>query len=90
MKGTPMGESTPQVFPGVTAAQFATLAAKAKAAGIDLSSNSGTATKFGVEIAWEYAPENQKLTLRCLRTPFFVKSEEVNAKIQALVKESLV
>ena len=84
-----MGHSATQVFSGISPAQFATLQVKAKAAGIDLGSNSGTASKFGVEVSWNYSPESQQLTLQCLSTPFFVKPEEVNAKIQALVKESL-
>jgi hypothetical protein len=84
-----MGHSAPQVFSGISPEQYAKLTVKAKAAGIDLGGNSGTATKFGVEMFWNYAPEAQELTLQCLRTPFFVKPEEVYAKLQALVKESL-
>jgi hypothetical protein len=84
-----MGHSAPQVFSGISPEQFAKLTVKAQAAGIDLSSNSGTATKFGVEMSWNYSPEAQQLTLQCMRTPFFVKPEEVYAKLQAMVKESL-
>ena len=84
-----MGQSEAQVFSGITPEHYARLTAKAREAGIDLNGNSGTASKFGVEVAWHYAPDVQQLSLHCLRTPFFVKPEEVNAKIQALVKESL-
>ena len=84
-----MGQSEAQVFKSITPEQYAKLTAKAQAAGIDLSGNSGTASKFGVEVAWNYQPETQELTLHCLRAPFFVKPEEVHAKLQALVKESL-
>ncbi len=84
-----MAQGEPQVFSGITPAQFSTLTAKAHAAGIQLNGNSGSASKYGVEIAWNYAPESQQLTLHCLHTPFFVKPEDVNTKIQALVKESL-
>ena len=84
-----MAQSVPQVFQEITPEQFTKLIEKAKAAGIDLAGNSGTASKFGVEIAWNYAPQRQELTLHCLHTPFFVKPEEVNAKIEALVKESV-
>lgn len=84
-----MSQIPPQVFSGITPEQFSTLTAKAQAGGIALSGNSGTAAKFGVEIAWNYSPETQELTLHCLRTPFFVKPEEVQAKIQALVKDAL-
>jgi hypothetical protein len=84
-----MEPSAPLVFRQFTPAQFARLIAKAQAAGIALSGNSGTASKFGLEVSWDYAPDKQKLTLQCLRTPSFVSADEVNAKLQALVKESL-
>jgi hypothetical protein len=42
-----------------------------------------------VELAWHYDPAARELTFQCLRTPFFLKPEDVNAKIDALVKESL-
>ena len=83
-----MGQNEAQIFSGITPERYAKLIAKAKAAGFDLSGNKGTASTFGVEVAWEYAPERQELTLQCLKTPFFVNPEEVNAKIQSLVKES--
>jgi hypothetical protein len=84
-----MAHSSPQVFSGITTEQFAKLTAKAQAAGIDLNGNSGKASKFGVEVAWNYAPETKELTLQCLSTPFFVKPADVDAKIKALVTESL-
>ena len=84
-----MAHSSPQVFSGVTTEQFAKLTAKAQAAGIDLHGNSGKASKFGVDVAWNYAPETKELTLHCLSTPFFVKPADVDAKIKALVTESL-
>jgi hypothetical protein len=83
-----MTASAAQLFEGITPEQYARLVAKAKAAGIELSGNTGTASKYGVEVAWNYALETQELTLQCLKTPFFVSAADVNAKIQALVKES--
>jgi hypothetical protein len=84
-----MAKSEPQVFSGITPENYATLIQKAQAAGLDLTGNSGTATKFGVEVSWNYSAEAQQLTIQCLGTPFFVKPEQVNAKIQALVEETL-
>lgn len=83
-----MGESAPQVFSGVTPAQYERLVEKAKAAGIELSGNRGTASKFGVEVTWTYVPETQQLTLQTLKAPFFMKPADVDAKIQTMVKES--
>jgi hypothetical protein len=85
----PMAQCAPQVFAGITPEQYAVLTAKAKAAGIDLSGNNGTASKFGVEVTWSYAPDKQELTLQCLKAPFFVSGEDVDAKFRALVKETL-
>ncbi len=84
-----MSASAAQRFEGITPAQYSRLVAKAKAAGIELNGNSGTASKYGVEVAWNYAPETQELTLQCLKTPFFVSSADVDSKIQTLVKESV-
>lgn len=84
-----MSKSAPRVFSDIAPEQFATLCEKAKAAGIDLGGNTGTASKFGVEVSWTYSPERRELVLQCLRTPFFVKADDVNAKLQSVVKESL-
>ena len=51
--------------------------------------HTGTASKFGVDVAWNYVPGTQELTFQCLSTPFFVKPQDVYAKIQALVKETV-
>jgi hypothetical protein len=84
-----MGNSAPQVFQGVTPEQYARLVEKAKGAGIDLAGPSGTASKFGVEVSWNYAAETQELTLHCLKAPFFMSTSDIDTKIQTLVKQSL-
>jgi len=84
-----MAPSAPQVFNGVTPDQFTRLVEKAKAAGIDITGNTGTASKFGVEITWNYAPATQELSLQCLKTPFFMSASDVNTKIHSLVAQSL-
>lgn len=84
-----MATSAPQVFRGVTPDRYARLVEKARGAGIDLSGNSGTAAKFGVEIAWNYVPANEELTLQCVKTPFFMSAADVDARIKKLVEESL-
>ena len=84
-----MAPSAPQVFQGITSDQYARLVAKAKDAGIDLNGNTGTASKFGAEISWNYAPAAQELTLQCLKHPFFMSAADINVRLQSLVKESL-
>ncbi len=84
-----MAASTPQVFEGIGPEQYARLAEKARAAGIELNGPSGTASKFGVEVSWNYVEASRQLTLHTLKTPFFVSAADVDAKIQSLVKQSL-
>ena len=85
-----MVQNAPQTFSGITPDQYAQLIVKAKAAGLELSGNSGTASKFGVEVQWNYSPESQQLTVQCLRTPMFVSAATVYGKLQALVEQSTV
>jgi hypothetical protein len=84
-----MKTTSPMTFPGITPEQYSALLAKAKAAGIALSGTSGTASRLGVEISWNYSPDSRVLDIECLRTPFFLKPEEVNARIEALVRETI-
>jgi hypothetical protein len=85
-----MTQTPPQTFSGITPDQFAQLIVKAKASGLDLNGNSGTASKFGVEVQWNYSPESQQLTVQCLRTPMFVSAATVYGKLQALIAQSTV
>jgi hypothetical protein len=84
-----MAASAPQVFRPVTADQYARLKDKARSAGIDINGNSGSASKYGVEVAWNYVPDNQELTLQCLKAPFFMKASDVDTRIKSLVTQSL-
>ena len=84
-----MSNAAPQVFSNISPAQFALLSEKAQNAGIAISGNSGAASKMGVEVAWDYAPETGLLTLQCLKTPFFIHADDVNRKIHDLVTQTL-
>ena len=83
-----MNSSAPMTFKDITPEQYGLLLAKANAAGLALTGNSGKASKLGVEVTWNYAPQSCLLVVQCLRTPFFLKPEEVNAKIEALVLQT--
>jgi hypothetical protein len=84
-----MSSAAPQLFSNVSPSQFAQLTQKAQSAGIAISGNSGSASKMGVEVAWNYSPETCELSLQCLKTPFFIKAADVNQQIHALVTETL-
>ncbi len=85
-----MAPSAPQTFKGISPDKYALLTEKAKGAGIEMEGNSGTATKFGVEMQWNYSPETQELSLQCLKHPFFVSAADVDTKIRDLVHQTLV
>ncbi len=84
-----MPPAPPKVFSSITPTHFATLTQKANAAGIGLNGNSGTASKFGVEVSWNYSPDACQLTIQCLNTPFFASPETVYAKIKAMIQETV-
>jgi hypothetical protein len=90
--GHPVQEKTltataPQVFSNISPEQYARLMQKAGEAGFNFTGNSGTASQFGVEVAWNYSPETRELGIQCLSTPFFITPETVNARIKGLVEE---
>jgi hypothetical protein len=74
-----------QVFSGITDARFQCLVAKASANGIAISGNSGSASKDGITIAWNFDPGSQTLTLQCTATPFFLPCSVINGKIHEMV-----
>jgi hypothetical protein len=84
-----MAPSAPQTFKGISLDKYALLTEKAKGAGIEMEGNSGTATKFGVEMQWTYSPETLELSLQCLKHPFFVSAKDVDTKIRNLVNQTL-
>lgn len=84
-----MASATPQIFNGIDPERYARLVNKARSAGISIDGNSGTAAKFGVEVAWNYEPEAKQLTFQCIKTPFFMKAADVQSRIQSLVEETL-
>jgi len=76
----------PQEFRSVTLAQYQKMCEKAQAAGIAIKGDSGTASKVGVTVTWNYDPSSQDLRIQCLGTPFFVSMDDINEKIAAMVK----
>jgi len=80
-----MPQCDPQIFPDITPEQFACLVAKAAAQGIEIAGNSGSASRDGVTIAWDYDDAGQILTLQCTASPFFIPCNMINARLQGLV-----
>jgi hypothetical protein len=81
-----MAPCAAQVFNNLTQDQFNCLAAKAKAAGLPISGNSGTVSKLGAKVTWTYDPTAQQLTIQVLQTPIFMGCGDVNSKIHGIVE----
>jgi hypothetical protein len=75
-----------QVFSGITASRFQCLIAKAAANGIEISGNSGSASKDGITIAWNFDPDAGSLTLQCTDSPIFMPCGVINGKLEQLVE----
>lgn len=76
------------IFKNVSPGKYGRLQEKARAAGIEMQGSSGSAAKFGAEVAWNYNPDSQELTLQVLSVPFFMKEEDIEARMRALVEQS--
>ena len=81
--------NAPQLFNNISPAQFSLLQQKAGSAGIPISGNSGSASKMGVEVEWDYSPDSGQLSIHCLKTPFFISADDVDKKIRDLITETL-
>jgi len=84
-----MGQCSAQIFQSISPAQFTQLAEKGQAAGLAICGHCGTAEKSGVVITWSYDPAAQQLTIQSTHVPFYVSCNDVNQRIQQLVKDCL-
>ena len=84
-----MAESKSQIFSNIAPDQWAKLMKKANGAGMEMSGNSGRANRMGVEVEWNYSEQLQQLELTCLRAPFFMSPDDVNAKLRDMVNQTL-
>ena len=80
-----MASCDAQTFSGITQEHFACLLQKAQSSGIDISGDSGTATRSGITIEWNYDPVVQSLTVRCTDKPLFVGCGVITSQIRELV-----
>jgi hypothetical protein len=71
----------------ITPAQYQTLAAKAQAAGVPISGDTGTATKDGVTVSWAYSGNSLGITIEN-REWFDPSVASLQQKITDLVTEA--
>ena len=84
-----MASRPPLVFNGINSEQYVKLSEKARDAGIEISGNDGTASKYGVQISWCYVPGEQQLTFQCVKTPFYLSADDVEKRIRSVVEATL-
>jgi hypothetical protein len=75
-----------QTFTGLSPDQFTALGAKATASGLNLSGNSGQASKDGFTVTWSYDPAGRVLEIQCVSAPFLVPCSTINGRIHDMVE----
>jgi hypothetical protein len=80
-----MGSCAAQIFSDFKPDRFARLVAKAASEGVSIEGPSGTFTHTGATIAWEYDEVNQRLTVQCIKAPFFPGCGTINSSIHSLI-----
>jgi hypothetical protein len=74
-----------QTFTPATQRQFDCIVQKAAVSGLAISGNSGTASKNGFTVRWNFDPASQVLEIQALGEPFFVPCSKINSTIHELV-----
>lgn len=74
-----------QTFSGITLAHFASLLHKAQSTGISISGKSGSASRDGITITWNYDPSAQVLTIQCTDKPVFLGCGVITSQIRDLI-----
>jgi hypothetical protein len=81
-----MSACASQTFSGVTPAQFESLTRKATAAvGTTLEGHTGSCSRQGFTVIWDYDLTEQKLVIQCTASPFSVTCGSINQRIHDLV-----
>jgi hypothetical protein len=70
-----------KVFQNITQARFDCLVAKAKAANFHIEGTSGTVSKSGAKVTYNYDPAAKQLTIQCIDKPWIVSCDFVYAQL---------
>jgi len=80
-----MSDCEAQIFSNITRERWAGMQSKAGQLGVELSGDSGRASRQGFTFSWSYDESMQTLVIQCLEHPFFAPCSLVNAKLKELV-----
>jgi hypothetical protein len=75
-----------QNFSNITPAVWQCMVAKAASYGVTISSDSGSDTKSGYTIAWNYDPTSQTGSIQCTDSPFYMPCSAINSYINKIAK----
>jgi hypothetical protein len=75
-----------QTFSNVTDPVWQCLRAKAASYGVEIDSNSGTASKLGAKASWNYDPAASTLQIQITKTPPFFGCSTLNAEMHKIVE----
>lgn len=86
-----MAKCPPQTFSAFTSECIQALQAKVQSAGVSPEETtgpktSGTASRAGFGIEWQYDPPSQTLTIQCVSAPFFVPCKLITAQIDSWIR----
>lgn len=76
-------------YNNVTPAAWQCAVQAAKAYGVNITSNSGSATVSGFTIQWNYNPSNSTATVQCTDSPFWAPCSVINSKLNDAVEACL-
>ena len=84
--GNSMGRCAPQRFPRFTSECIQALRARVQTAGVDPDTaaggkTSGSASRAGFTIEWNYDSADQVLTVQCVAAPVYVPCSLITAQI---------
>lgn len=76
-------------YSNVTPTAWACAVQTAASYGVTISSDSGSASKSGFTIAWNYDPGAQTASIQCTDSPWWAPCSTINGKINDAVEHCL-
>ncbi len=81
-----MSACNEQVFNGITPARWECIRqAMQGRTGVALDTDSGTASKSGFTMRWNFDPPTQILTVQCLEKPFIIPCSVIESALASIV-----
>lgn len=82
-----MSACSTQSFNNVTPAVWQCGVSAAANLGVTITTNSGSASKSGFTVAWNYNPQSQTCSIQCTDSPWYVPCSAINSFIDSTVSK---